>query len=72
MGMDARTPTRHRVRVLFGRHVIATYTADSELAERYAAAVRRRFVGFEVKVDNLATGHERPVPCEQLWDVAPS
>ncbi len=69
--MDARTPTRHRVRVLFGRHVIA-YTADSELAERYAAAVRLRFVGFEVKVDNLATGHERPVPCEQLWDVAPS
>ncbi len=63
---------RRRVRVLFGQQVIATYSAEAALADRYAASVSRRFLGLEVKVDDLLTGKERPVPCEQLWDVAPT
>jgi hypothetical protein len=59
------------VRVLFGQNVIRSYAADADVAERYASAVSQRFVGFDVRVDDLATGAEPPVPCEQLWDLAP-
>jgi hypothetical protein len=62
---------RCRVRVLFGQNVIRSYAADPEIAARYAAAVSQRFIGFDVRVDDRATGLEPPVPCEQLWDLAP-
>jgi hypothetical protein len=57
--------------VLFGQNVVATYCAEASCAQRYAEAVNRRFLGLEVRVDDLATGVERPVPAERLWDVAP-
>jgi hypothetical protein len=37
-----------RVRVWFGQHVIADYTACRELAEPYAHAMSRRFAGLRV------------------------
>ncbi len=39
---------RRRVRVWFGEHAIADYTAEQALAERYAAAMARRFAGLRV------------------------
>jgi hypothetical protein len=41
---------RRRVRVWFGAHVIADYSAEPELAKRYAAAMDRRF-GLPVTID---------------------
>jgi hypothetical protein len=35
--------SRWRVRVWFGDHPIADYTAEQELAARYAAAMKSRF-----------------------------
>ena len=66
----ASAPHRRRVRVMFGQHVMATYTAEADLADRYAAAMQRRFFGLNIVVDDLVPGDAgtaRPVPCEQLW-----
>lgn len=64
-------PVRRRVRVWFGEHVIAEYAADVRLVERYADAVRQRFTGLKITVDDQPNGSERPIPCERLWDVVP-
>jgi hypothetical protein len=50
------TPQRRRVQVWFGSHVIASYCAEPELAERYAAAMDRRFAGLTVTNEPLAEG----------------
>ena len=42
---------RHRVRVWFGPHKIAEYTAEPALAAQYEAAMRRRFAGLRVTND---------------------
>jgi hypothetical protein len=42
-----------RVRVWFGDHVIADYRAEPALAERYAAAMSRRFAGLRVTNDQV-------------------
>lgn len=42
---------RSRVRVWFGDHAIADYTAEPELAKRYAQAMARRFAGLRVTND---------------------
>ncbi|HEY0691923.1 MAG TPA: hypothetical protein VGD71_23120 [Kribbella sp.] len=44
---------RRRVRVWFGSHVIASYSAEPELAQRYAAAMARRFAGLKVTDEPL-------------------
>ena len=41
-------PVRCRVRVWFGEHAIADYTAEPELARRYQHAMSRRFAGLRV------------------------
>lgn len=73
--MSAGQPCpRARVRVWFGDHVIADYRADAELAERYAAAMSRRFTGLRITTEPLpdnATAPTRPLPGERLWDVTP-
>lgn len=61
-----------RVRVWFGQHVIADYCADPRLAERYAAAMRRRFYGLRITVDDAPVDSLRPVPAERLWTVTPT
>jgi hypothetical protein len=65
---------RRRVRVWFGDHVVADYRAEAELAERYAAAMSRRFAGLRVTSDPITDhdpGPERKLPGERLWEVAP-
>ncbi|HZO64078.1 MAG: hypothetical protein ACRDP9_26175 [Kribbellaceae bacterium] len=65
---------RRRVRVWFGSHVIADYRADADLAERYVAAMARRFTGLRITSDPVPDpdlAEPRPLPGERLWDVAP-
>ncbi len=69
-----RVVERRRVRVWFGDHVVADYRAEAELAERYAAAMSRRFAGLRVTSDPIPDtdpGPERSLPGERLWEVAP-
>jgi len=61
---------RQRVQVWFGRHVVATYEAAPEVAERYADAMARRFAGLRITTEDLpgggpATGSD--LPGERLW-----
>ncbi|MEV0787747.1 hypothetical protein [Kribbella sp. NPDC050459] len=66
---------RRRVRVWFGDHVVADYRAEAELAERYAAAMSRRFAGLRVTSDPIPDhdpGPGRRLPGERLWEVAPT
>lgn len=48
-----KPPARRRVRVWYGDHVIADYSGEAALAERYAQAMSRRFVGLRVTNDPL-------------------
>ncbi|MFB6726223.1 hypothetical protein ACFCV3_39000 [Kribbella sp. NPDC056345] len=67
-------PQRCRVRVWFGDHVVADYSAEAELAERYAEAMSRRFAGLKVTSDPIPVADPRQfraLPGERLWEVAP-
>ncbi|MER7244447.1 hypothetical protein [Kribbella sp. NPDC000426] len=44
-------PTDRRVRVWFGEHVIAEYTAEPAKAIRYQAAMTRRFYSLRVTIE---------------------
>lgn len=46
-------PRRWRVRVWFGDHPIADYSAELELAARYAAAMKSRFAGLRITTDPI-------------------
>lgn len=48
---EAPDPTDRCVRVWFGEHVIAEYTAEPETAIRYQAAMARRFAGLRVTIE---------------------
>lgn len=67
------TADRRRVRVWFGEHVIADYIAEPALAERYAAAMDRRYAGLKITNDPvpLTAAPKDPLPSERMWDVAP-
>lgn len=74
----AEPPSQHierrRVRVWFGEHTIADYTAEAAEAERYADAMSRRFAGLRVTSEPLplnGDGRSMPLPSERLWDVPP-
>ena len=67
----AATSNRRHVRVWFGSHVIADYTADPEHAERYAEAMGRRFAGLKVTNDAVPLPTSLPLPNERLWDITP-
>ncbi len=61
---------RVRVRVWFGQHVIATHVAEPALAQRYAAAMARRFAGLRVTSEQLPAGGTAglpELPAEPLW-----
>jgi hypothetical protein len=68
---------RHMVQVWFGSHVIATYVAERLLADRYAAAMARRFAGLRITNEPLPptaptdpdyVPDHPPIPPEQrLW-----
>jgi hypothetical protein len=61
------------VRVWFGEHVIADYKADAVRAEKYAAAMTRRFAGLRVTNDPVGPSGNGPddLPGERMWDVTP-
>lgn len=73
--MAADTIELHHVQVWFGSHVIADYRADREHAERYAAAMDRRFAGLKItdEIIPVGTAPERalPLPSERLWGITP-
>jgi len=48
---EAPLPTDRCVRVWFGEHVIAEYTAEPETAMRCQAAMTRRFASLRVTVE---------------------
>ena len=68
-----RVQEKRRVRVWFGRFVIADYVADAEHAERYAEAMDKRFAGLKITNEPVAEPTEpgRPLPPERLWDIDP-
>jgi hypothetical protein len=39
--------------VWFGDHVVADYRAEAEMADRYAAAMSRRFAGLRVTNEQI-------------------
>ncbi len=41
-------PTDRRVCVWFGKHLIADYTGEPQLAARFEAGMRRRFASLQV------------------------
>ena len=48
---EAPLPTDRRVRIWFGEHIIAEYTAEPETALRYQAAMTRRFASLRVTIE---------------------
>ncbi|GAA1596459.1 hypothetical protein GCM10009804_61210 [Kribbella hippodromi] len=55
----APQPAARRVRVWFGEHVIADYTAEPADAIRYQAGMTRRFASLRVTIEP-ATAAVRP------------
>lgn len=47
----APQPTARRVRVWFGEHIIADYTAEPALAVKYQAGMTRRFASLRVTIE---------------------
>jgi hypothetical protein len=59
--------------VWFGDHIVADYRAEADVADRYAAAMSRRFAGLRVTsepIPALDPGGQS-LPGERLWEVAP-
>ncbi|MGZ0148997.1 hypothetical protein ACXJJ3_18120 [Kribbella sp. WER1] len=46
-------PTDRRVRVWFGEHVIADYTAESAKAIQYHVCMTRRFASLRITIESL-------------------
>ncbi|WP_109505544.1 hypothetical protein [Nocardioides speluncae] len=61
------------VRVWFGRHIVCEYSAVPSLAERYAAAMGRRFLGVRVSTEPDRSGSRQPppLPAERMWELPP-
>lgn len=53
---------RRRVRVWFGEHAIVDFVAEPGLAERYAAAMRRRFISLQVTNELLGSPPDEVQP----------
>lgn len=53
---------RRRVQVWFGSHAIADYSADTDLAERYATAMTRRFPGLRITNEPIPPADGKPMP----------
>lgn len=59
------------MRVWFGAHVIASYVAEDEVAERYAVAMQRRFAGLKVTIEPVRPWTGSALPSVLLWSVPP-
>ena len=49
--VDDPPPSERRVRVWFGEHVIADYTAEPADAIRYQAGMTRRFASLRITIE---------------------
>jgi hypothetical protein len=71
-----KTSERRHVRVWFGEHVIAEYVAEPPSAERYAAAMDRKFAGLKITTDVVQPGETPvralPLPPVRLWGTTPN
>jgi hypothetical protein len=52
---DAPPPNDRHVRVWFGEHVIADYTAEPAAAMRYQAGMTRRFASLRITIEPAST-----------------
>jgi hypothetical protein len=52
--VDDPRSTDRRVRVWFGEHVIADYTAEPSTAIQYQAAMTRRFASLRITIEPVA------------------
>lgn len=70
-----QTSERRHVKLWFGKHVIGEYIGEPDQAERYAAAMDRRFAGLHITTDIVPPGvtPERalPLPSKRLWGNTP-
>jgi hypothetical protein len=53
--VDGPPPAERRVRVWFGEHVIADYTAEVADAVRYQAGMTRRFASMRITIEPAPT-----------------
>lgn len=60
-------PSRQRIRVWFGDHVLDTYSADADVAEHYAELTQRRYAGLRVTIDDYAQDSAKALPERRLW-----
>jgi hypothetical protein len=68
---ELATEQRH-VQVWFGSHVIASYTAEPALAERYAAAMDKRYPGLKITNELVPVpSSAQPLQPELLWGTVP-
>lgn len=65
--IDNPCPSKRRVRVWFGEHIIADYTAEPAEAIRYQSGMTQRFAGLRITVEQVtpaadedAATRERP------------
>jgi hypothetical protein len=63
------------VQVWFGEHVVCAYRGEVDAAQRYAAAIGRRFAGLRVTVDPPPAAPTArtapPLPSERMWELVP-
>jgi hypothetical protein len=52
-------PAEQRVRVWFGQHIIADYTAESAKAIRYQAGMTRRFSSLRITIEPVTTAVDK-------------
>lgn len=73
---DEETTERRHVKLWFGSHVIGEYVGTPKAAERYAAAMDKRFAGLRITNDLVPPGTtpERalPLPPKRLWGNTPN
>jgi hypothetical protein len=60
MSIQGPTGARYRVRVWCGGNPIADYIAERSLADRFEAAMRRRFLGLRVTNELLSSAKKDP------------
>ena len=70
--MSAQADTGQQwIRVWFGEHVLADYSAEPAVADRYAEAMRQRFMGLRVTSDPLPAdgAAKEPLPTKRMWEL---
>lgn len=71
MSTDTAETQRQWVRVWFGEHVLADYAAEPAVANRYAEAMRQRYMGLKITSDPLPgdAADTETLPNERMWQM---